>query len=89
MIKLRVSVCIVLSPPSFVLSHPALLDIIENQKPIGGSDWDAVESRYHEVCESSGWQLRPEGAIKRKYFALANVRKPTGVLYMSSSSSST
>ena len=58
-----------------------LLDIIEDELPYSGDDWDCVQGRHAKACCNTNSEIEnkcPVDNLKRKFSSLYNNKKPTG-----------
>lgn len=55
-----------------------ILDIVEDIMPIGKLMWDDVAIAFNNVADRRGWVSRDADALKKKFRALADSKKPTG-----------
>ena len=58
-----------------------MLTIVESILPYGNNQWEQVASRYNALLPAA-WSPRIGESLKRKFNALKNVKKPTGLTFI-------
>lgn len=53
----------------------ALLDIVEEVKPLGAMQWETVTSRYNVVARANEWVERTAEGLKAQFSTLKNLKK--------------
>ena len=59
-----------------------LLDLTEEQLPMGAESWQIVAADYNHWCIDKGYAQRDWESIRDKYKKLRNTRKPTGIFIL-------
>ena len=55
-----------------------ILDIVKDILTISKLMWDDVAIAFNNVADRRGWSSRDADALKKKFWSLADSKKPTG-----------